>query len=113
MTIMEYRQIFADNLKRLLKAKNMTQKELSEHIHVSTGNVSNWMALKSAPRINKVDEIANVLGVRRSDLLEPPPKQETDPRLTRLSLLWKEVPENKRDELLALIESVLKMQGLL
>ena len=113
MTIIEYRKIFADNLIRLLKAKNISQKELAEHIHVSTGNVSNWISLKSSPRINKVDEIAKYLGVKRSDLCESPDEWKQNEYFTRLALLWQQVPPDKQEDLLALIESALKMQGLL
>lgn len=70
--------IFGKNLKRLLNDRNRTQAELSEYLGVTTGAVSNWVNGKKAPRIDKIDKIAEFLNCSREELLveniEPPEK---------------------------------------
>lgn len=52
-----------------LKEKNITQKVLSEHLGVSTGNVSDWKSGKSMPSADVLYEISKYLNVSTDYLL--------------------------------------------
>ena len=65
-----YRQIFSDNLKRLLDINNETQTELAQSLNINRSVVSSWLLGTRFPRMNTVEEIASHFGVQKSDLLE-------------------------------------------
>lgn len=65
-----YRQIFSDNLKRLLDINNETQTELAQALNINRSVVSSWLLGTRFPRMNTVEEIASHFGVQKSDLLE-------------------------------------------
>lgn len=69
MTDEEFKVMFANNLRKCIKRKGITQKELANAIGVSEGNLSDWLNLKSQPRMNKVDKMAAYLGVTRGMLM--------------------------------------------
>lgn len=66
----EIRKVFSKNLTNLLEARNKSQKDLVDYIGVSSSTVSNWCTGQKLPRMDKVQLIANWLGVNNSDLLE-------------------------------------------
>ncbi|MFT4146682.1 MAG: helix-turn-helix transcriptional regulator [Mobilitalea sp.] len=66
----EIRKIFSRNLTNLLEDRNKSQKDLVDFIGVSSSTVSNWCTGQKLPRMDKVQQIANWLGVNNSDLLE-------------------------------------------
>lgn len=70
------RNIFSKNLCRLMEQNNMTAVELSKKIGVSQSTVSEWRKGKKAPRWNKLEQIAALFHVQKSDLIED--KSQTD-----------------------------------
>lgn len=64
-----YKEIFAKNLKRLLVEKNKTQSDLVDDLNLSKSTVSSWATGVRLPRMDKVDMLANYLGVTRSELI--------------------------------------------
>ena len=63
-------KIFANNLKKYLSKKNVTQKDLAEAIGVSTSAVNTWTKAQRVPRMDKIEKMAAYFGVQKSDLLE-------------------------------------------
>jgi len=66
----EIRKIFSRNLTNILVERNKSQRDLVNFIEVSSSTVSNWCTGQKLPRMDKVQIIANWLGVNNSDLLE-------------------------------------------
>lgn len=56
------KQVFAQNLKRYLEMKGLTQLELAEHMGCSSSTVSDWCNGKKYPRVDKMQRIADFLG---------------------------------------------------
>lgn len=50
-----------NNLFKLLKEKNISQKELSDSTGISTGNISDWKSGRSMPSADKLNILANEL----------------------------------------------------
>lgn len=69
MTEKELDREIATNLVRLLDQKNRTQQELAEYVGVTQAAVSHWCSGLKTPRMNKIDKIAEFLGVPRSAIL--------------------------------------------
>ena len=70
MTEIDARKVFGRNLSEILYEKRISQKELMQHMKVSSATVSDWCSGKKMPRIDKLTSIANFLNVKMSDLVE-------------------------------------------
>ena len=58
-----------NRIKVVLVEKHLTSKWLAEQLGKSTCTVSKWCSQKSQPDLQTIDQIANLLGVKRSDLI--------------------------------------------
>lgn len=65
----ELRKRFAMNLRRLLEDDGKTQAGLARYMHVSTGTASEWVNGQKLPRVDKMEEIAEWLGVTIHDMI--------------------------------------------
>lgn len=65
----ELRKRFAMNLRRLLEDDGKTQADLARYMHVSTGTASEWVNGQKLPRVDKMEEIAEWLGVTIHDMI--------------------------------------------
>lgn len=81
------REVLATNIRRLLKEKNKTQNELAEYVGVSKTTVSEWIAAKKYPRIEKIQAIAEYFDVYRSDITESKVKNQS--KAVRIPVLGK------------------------
>lgn len=66
------KQVFAQNLKRYLEIRGLTQLELAEHMGCSSSTVSDWCNGKKYPRVDKMQRISDFLGIRMSELTSSP-----------------------------------------
>lgn len=64
------KQVFANNLKYYIQEKGVTQKEVAEALEMSQGALSDWMKLRTYPRMDKVQRLAEFFGIEKSDLVE-------------------------------------------
>lgn len=58
-----------NRIKVVLVEKHLTSKWLAEKLGKSTCTVSKWCSQKSQPDLQTIDQIASLLGVKRSDLI--------------------------------------------
>ena len=58
-----------NRIKVVLVEKHLTSKWLAEQLGKSTCTVSKWCSQKSQPDLQTIDQIANILNVKRSDLI--------------------------------------------
>lgn len=71
MTGQEYAEMVGENLKRIMKDKNISQSQLSKDLGFSKTTVSAWITGRRAPRIDRIDTMCQYLGCLRTDLTEP------------------------------------------
>lgn len=64
------KQVFANNLKYYIQEKGVTQKEIAEVLGMSQGSISDWMKLRTYPRMDKIQMLAEYFGIEKSDLVE-------------------------------------------
>lgn len=97
-------ELFYERLERLLKDKNMQQKELADICGISSNGISTWKATGSYPRADIAVKLAAVLGVTVEYLItgELPGIDNTDKLAYDVSVL----PENKRKVIQAVIDSL-------
>ncbi len=64
------RDIFAKNFEYHMKLEHKSQMDIANHLGVSASTVSDWANGKKYPRVDKMQRIADYLGVLISDLRE-------------------------------------------
>ncbi len=69
-TKQKQKDIFAHNLKKQLLIKNKTQADIVNDLKLTSSTVSDWANAKEYPRMDKVQMIADYLGIYKSDLIE-------------------------------------------
>lgn len=67
---MNNRNIFAENLRRLMDEAGKTRKDICEALGISYFTVSSWVNGSKYPRMDKVEMLAKYFGVSKSDLIE-------------------------------------------
>lgn len=69
------REILSKNLLRLMKRNDIDQKKLAEEIKVSQSSVSQWISGNKYPRIDKIEAMAQLFNVYKSELTNDKPKE--------------------------------------
>lgn len=62
------REIFVRNLRFLMEEKGITQADICRELSVSSATASDWCSGKKYPRVDTVQRLADLLGVRFSML---------------------------------------------
>ena len=62
------KEIFVRNLKYLMEARGISQADICRRLDVSSATVSNWFTGQKYPRIDKMQRLADMLGVNYSTL---------------------------------------------
>ena len=102
-------EIFSNNLRRHLDSSGRSQKEVADIIGVSTGTFCDWVNKRSIPRMDKVQKLAEVFGITKSDLLDEwnPEKDEELAADQKVLELFHKVPKEKREFVLSLIQTTI------
>lgn len=100
MSESEFNALFAKNLNMYMELNHMNQQDLlsalrSKGIKVGSSSISNWCTGKKTPRMDKIDAICELFGIRRSDLIEDKHKNGyyTDDRTAKLAQEMFEDPD--------------------
>lgn len=67
---MTEKQIFANNLRYLLKRDGLNYKDFAEAINIKYTTVLDWVNGRTFPRIEKLEIIAKYFAVQKSELLD-------------------------------------------
>lgn len=63
------RDVFVKNFREILEVKKITQKDISDKLKIPLTTVSTWANGKSYPRIDRMEQLAEFLGVSRIELM--------------------------------------------
>lgn len=66
----EYKRIFSENLKYYMELKGKNQIDIMNDLNISSSTVSNWCTGQKLPRMDKIQMLADYLGIKKSDLIE-------------------------------------------
>ena len=72
------RAIFAKNLRHYLDINGRNQTDLCRFMNVSSATSSDWCNARKMPRADKIQSIANWLGISIGDLMEDKSEQIND-----------------------------------
>ena len=70
MSNLENKDILAQNLKRLMRIKNVDRNTMCDDLKLKYSTVSEWLSANKYPRIDKIELMANYFGVLKSDIIE-------------------------------------------
>jgi transcriptional regulator with XRE-family HTH domain len=65
----DVRRIFAENLRRLMDESGKSQADMARYFSISTATASDWYNGRKIPRADKLQAIADWLGVGLGDIL--------------------------------------------
>ena len=108
------KEIFSKNLSYYVQRCGRDQKEIAEVVGVAPSTFNEWVKGKKYPRIDKIEMLANYFRILKSDLIEDKEKKSTpiEPMLSegekKLVELFRQVPEDKQQLVLQMIEVALK-----
>lgn len=105
----EQKNIFAANLNRLLSETGKSQSDLVTHFGITASTVSDWCNAKKFPRVDKVQQLADYFGVKKSDLIEENTINQSERKLLLLARHLEKIPEEKRQHLISNFESTIDM----
>lgn len=87
------RQIFSNNLRRLIDASGKTQKDVADAIGVSQQIMNVWARGKAIPRMGKIQRLADYFGIEKSQLIDEQPEEPSIPSYSNIfPLQRKRVP---------------------
>lgn len=69
--------IFSENLSYYMKQKGIDRSRLCEELGLKYSTVSEWIAAKKYPRMDKIELLANYFGINKSDLIEAHSKTDS------------------------------------
>jgi len=59
----EARKIFVKNLDRLMRIRHVNQADIARHLGLTASTVSDWCLGKNYPRVDRMQQLADFLGV--------------------------------------------------
>lgn len=103
---MDNKNIFASNLKRYMKDRKVSRKDISEALGISYYTVTDWVNGKKYPRMNRVEELAHYFGILKSDLIEEKTEEHRETQKKNSTLVELTIRMQKDDEFLSLVEGI-------
>lgn len=88
-----------ENIKKLRKNLNMTQKELAENTGLSIGTIQGYEQGRYAPKLDALRLLMETLCCSYSDIIEEPTEVDED-RALLYWLLYEEIPTEQYEKLL-------------
>ena len=116
------KEIFARNLRYLMEAKKITQADICRSLDVSSATVSDWCAGKKYPRVDAMQRLADLLGVRFSTLttesgisdyedLQMIEALHQNPKLRALFSIQKRMSDDSLDAVLGVAKAIARERG--
>ena len=116
------REIFVKNLRYLMEARGITQADICRVLDVSSATASDWCTGKKFPRIDKLQRLADLLGVRLSNLTSEDGLRDYDdqqilealhqnPKLRMLFDLQVGLKPQSLDAVTAVVKEIAKERG--
>lgn len=111
---MEHKEVFSKNLQKYMALNGKSRKEVCQALGYSYFTFSDWVNGKKMPRMDKVEQLANYFGIKKSDLIEETKKEQPteydglSEKRKALMQFAMSVPEDKADMILQVMKTILK-----
>jgi repressor LexA len=64
------KEVFGNNLAYYVERSGKSQRELADTLGVASSTFNDWVKGRKYPRIDKIEMLANIFGILKSDLIE-------------------------------------------
>lgn len=64
------KEVFGNNLAYYVERSGKSQRELADMLGVASSTFNDWVKGRKYPRIDKIEMLANIFGILKSDLIE-------------------------------------------
>ena len=115
MNAEENKQIMAQNIRRYMEKKGVTNQQICDALGFKYTTFMDWIKGVTYPRIGKVEAMAQYFGCEKSDLIEDKKEKPTTPKDDGLSESQKalmqfamSVPDDKAEKVLRLMQAILE-----
>jgi transcriptional regulator with XRE-family HTH domain len=105
------RQVLAKNLSYYIERSGKSQKELAEMVGVATSTFNDWVKGKNYPRIDKIEMLANIFRIMKSDLIEEKTDEHREMQKKNDTLSDIVIRLRSDDVFLEAVESLYKMDS--
>ena len=111
---MEHKEVFSRNLQKYMALNGKSRKEVCQALGYSYFTFSDWVNGKKMPRMDKVEQLANYFGIKKSDLIEETKKEQPteydglSEKKKALMQFAMSVPDDKADMILQVMKTILK-----
>jgi len=110
---LERRKIVAENIRKLIKEKGITQKQLAKEIGMSQNIITEYVKLRSFPPGGVLQKIADYFGVKKSDIdttWKKDVNSDNTPIIEKTIDIMKQLEEQRQNIVLETANSQLKDQ---
>ena len=111
---MEHKEVFSKNLQKYMALNGKSRKEVCQALGYSYFTFSDWVNGKKMPRMDKVEQLANYFGIKKSDLIEETKKEQPSEydglseKRKALMQFAMSVPEDKAELILQVMKTILE-----
>ena len=114
MNTTENKQIMAQNIKRFMDSKGVTNQQLCDALDFKYTTFMDWIKGVTYPRIGKIEAMANYFGCEKSDLIEDKKEKPTEDdglseKRKALIDFAKSVPDDKAEMILRVMKSIVEV----
>ena len=101
------KEVMSKNIKKYLDIHGMSRKDLSKRLNVGYTTVSDWINAITYPRIDKIEQMANMWNIQKSDLVEEKQYSSNSKNSDVIAAhIDDDVTDEEMDEILNFIEFV-------
>ena len=111
---MDSKHIFSNNLKYQMELHGKSRQDISAALGISYFTITSWVNGTKYPRMDKVEQLANYFGIKKSDLIEETKKEQPSEydglseKKKALMQFAMSVPEDKAELILQVMKTILE-----
>lgn len=109
MSSLGNKEVMAKNLRYYVERSGRTQREICEILGVAPSTFNDWMKAKKYPRIDKIEMLARLFHILKSDLIEEKPEDFKEMQKKNDILSDIVLKMNEDMELLDMVEALSKL----
>lgn len=98
--------IMSKNLSYYLEKSGKTQKDIAELLGVSPTAINDWVKGKKYPRIDKIEGLAHIFGILKSDLIEEKPDSFIDEQNQNITIAEIVIKARSDDEYFGILKRI-------
>ena len=107
MSDMTQREVFAANLNKLMHSRGLDQIDIVRRLDVTASTVSDWANGKKYPRVDAMQKLADLFGVRMSDLMSDDIETSSDNYLDEdereIVAIFRRLDRRQKHEMMSMI----------